>query len=72
MNIGVLALVGTRKGPFLLSGHDHRRCWRLGGPLLDGWAVYRATVDARGETIYAAANHVVCGPAASGRPGSNG
>jgi hypothetical protein len=72
MNIGVLALVGTRKGLFLLSGHDHRRCWRLDGPLLDGWAVYHATVDARDETIYAAANHIVYGPAASGRPGSNG
>ena len=39
MNIGVLALVGTRKSLFLLSGHDHRRCWPLDGPLLDGWAV---------------------------------
>jgi hypothetical protein len=45
MNIGVLALVGTRKGLFLLSGHDHRRCWPLDGPLLDSWAVYHATVD---------------------------
>ena len=62
MAIGVLALVGTRKGLFLLRGDDDRRCWRLDGPLLDGWAVYHATVDARDGTIYAAANHVVYGP----------
>ncbi len=62
MAIGVLALVGTRKGLFLLRGDDDRRCWRLDGPLLDGWAVYHATVDARDGTIYAAANHIVYGP----------
>ena len=37
MAIGVLALVGTRKGLFLLRGDDDRRSWRLAGPLLDGW-----------------------------------
>ena len=62
MAIGVLALVGTRKGLFLLRGDDDRRCWRLDGPLLDGWGVYHATVDGRDGTIYAAANDVVYGP----------
>ena len=37
MGIGVLALVGTRKGLFLLSGDDDRRGWQVDGPLLDGW-----------------------------------
>jgi hypothetical protein len=58
----VLALVGTRKGLFLLEGDDDRRDWRVEGPLLEGWAVYHATVDARDGTIHAAANHVVYGP----------
>jgi photosystem II stability/assembly factor-like uncharacterized protein len=60
--VGVLALVGTRKGLFLLEGDDDRRSWRVDGPLLDGWGVYHATVDARDGTFYAAANHVVYGP----------
>jgi len=62
MAIGVLALVGTRKGLFLLWGDDDRRGWRLDGPLLDGWGVYHATVDARDGTFYAAVNHLVYGP----------
>jgi hypothetical protein len=63
MAIGVLALVGTRKGLFLLWGDDDRRGWRVDGPLLDGWGVYHATVDARDGMFYAAVNHVVYGPA---------
>ena len=62
MAIAVLALVGTRKGLFLLRGDDDRRGWRMDGPLLDGWGVYHATVDARDGTFYAAANHIVYGP----------
>jgi photosystem II stability/assembly factor-like uncharacterized protein len=62
MAMGVLGLVGTRKGLFRLWGDDDRRGWRVDGPLLDGWGVYHATVDARDGTVYAAANHVVYGP----------
>lgn len=58
----MLALVGTRKGLFLLGGDGDRRRWTVEGPLLDGWGVYHATYDARDDTIYAAANHVVYGP----------
>jgi hypothetical protein len=54
MAFGVLALVGTRKGLFLLRGDVDRRGWRVEGPLLDGWVVYHATVDARD-------GHVLCG-----------
>ncbi|MCW3064898.1 MAG: exo-alpha-sialidase [Solirubrobacterales bacterium] len=60
--IGVLALVGTRKGLFLLWGDDDRRRWQAEGPLLEGWGVYHATVDPRDGTLHAAANHVVYGP----------
>ena len=35
MAFGVLALVGTRKGLFLLRRDDDRRSWRLDGPLHD-------------------------------------
>ena len=62
MAIGVRALVGTRWGLFMLWGDDDRRGWRVDGPLLDGWGVYHATVDARDGTVYAAANHIVYGP----------
>ena len=60
--IGTLALVGTRKGLFLLWGDETRRRWDTEGPLLDGWGVYHALVDARDGTIFAAANHIVYGP----------
>jgi photosystem II stability/assembly factor-like uncharacterized protein len=60
--MGVLALVGTRKGLFLLTADDGRDSWRAEGPLLDGWSVYHAIVDERDGTIYAAANHLVYGP----------
>ena len=62
MAFGVMALVGTRKGLFLLRGDGDRRDWRVDGPLLDGWGVYHATVDPRDGTFYAAVNHLVYGP----------
>jgi hypothetical protein len=62
MTIGVLALVGTRKGLFMLRGDAARRTWQAEDPLLDGWVVYHATVDPRDGTVYAAANHAVYGP----------
>jgi photosystem II stability/assembly factor-like uncharacterized protein len=61
--VSVRALVGTRKGLFVFHGDDARREWHLaGGPLLEGWGIYHATVDARNGTVYAAANHLVYGP----------
>lgn len=60
--MGVLALVGTRKGLFLLQGGEDRREWVVDGPLLAGWGVYHATLDARSGVIYAAANHYTYGP----------
>jgi hypothetical protein len=60
--IGVLALVGTRKGLFLLRADDDRRRWDVEGPLLEGWGIYHATTDPRDGTIHAAANHAVYGP----------
>jgi photosystem II stability/assembly factor-like uncharacterized protein len=61
MATAVLALVGTRKGLFLLWEED-RRGWRVDGPLLDGRGLYHAIIDARDGMLYAAANHIVYGP----------
>lgn len=55
-------MVGTRKGLFALEAEDDRRRWRVEGPLLAGWGVYHAMVDARNGTVYAAANHYTYGP----------
>jgi photosystem II stability/assembly factor-like uncharacterized protein len=60
--VGVLALVGTRKGLFRLEGDDSRRTWRVEGPLLDSWGVYHAILDVRTGVIHAAANHTTYGP----------
>ncbi|MFN2469116.1 MAG: exo-alpha-sialidase [Gaiellaceae bacterium] len=59
--MGVLLLVGTRKGLFLLRGDEARRDWQLEGPLLTGWSVYHAILDPRDGTMYAAANNWVYG-----------
>lgn len=60
--MGVQALVGTRKGLFLLSGDRDRVSWGVDGPFLEGWGVFHATVDARDGTMFAATNHMVYGP----------
>jgi hypothetical protein len=58
----VLALVGTRKGLFLLTASQERVNWEVQGPLLDGWGIFHAIRDERDGTLYAAANHLVYGP----------
>ena len=56
-----VALVGTRKGLFLLEGDEDRRGWALRGPYLSGWSVFHAVVDPRDGTIHAATNSDVYG-----------
>jgi photosystem II stability/assembly factor-like uncharacterized protein len=53
--VGVLVLVGTRKGLFLLRAED-RSDWSVEGPLLKGMEVYHAIRDPRDGTLYAATN----------------
>ena len=43
--MSVLALVGTRKGLFLLESDEERQDWSLEGPVLTGWSVFHAVVD---------------------------
>ena len=52
-------LVGTRKGLFVL--HEAGAHWRLGEPLLPGWGVYHAILDARDGTMHVCANNFVYG-----------
>ena len=52
---GIVLLVGTRKGCFLLEGDRDRRDWNVRGPFCDGWPIYHAVHDPASETIYAAA-----------------
>lgn len=53
---GLLLLIGTRKGAFLLKNDGRRRDWHLEGPFLAGSEVNHATLDQRSGTIYATAN----------------
>ena len=59
--MSVLVLVGTRKGLFLLESDESRRDWKLEGPLLTGWSIFHAMLDARDGTIHAATNNEVYG-----------
>jgi photosystem II stability/assembly factor-like uncharacterized protein len=59
--VGLLLLVGTRKGLFRLESDDARGEWRIDGPVLTGWEVMHAVVDPRDSTVYAAANNFVYG-----------
>src|SRR5919204_921604 len=58
--MGAAVLAGTRKGLFVLRSDD-RRAWTVEEPVLEGWEVYHAVQDARGGSLYAAANHAVYG-----------
>jgi photosystem II stability/assembly factor-like uncharacterized protein len=52
---GVMLLVGTRKGCFLLEGDRDRRSWTVKGPFCESWPVYHAVLDKSSGTIFAAA-----------------
>src|SRR5918911_1057392 len=62
--MGVAALVGTRKGLFVLVGDETRREWKVEGPHLTGFEVFHATRDPRDGTLHAATNNWVYGATA--------
>jgi photosystem II stability/assembly factor-like uncharacterized protein len=55
-----VALIGTRKGLFVLES-DGRREWKLDGPFLTGWSVFHAVLDPRDGTIHTATNSELYG-----------
>jgi photosystem II stability/assembly factor-like uncharacterized protein len=59
--VAAVVLVGTEKGLFLLVSDAARRRWTLEGPLLTGWSVYHAILDARDGSLHACTNHEVYG-----------
>ncbi|MCS6910270.1 MAG: hypothetical protein NZM11_06850 [Anaerolineales bacterium] len=36
----VRVLVGTRKGAFILTSTEKRKCWKVSGPHFAGWEIY--------------------------------
>jgi photosystem II stability/assembly factor-like uncharacterized protein len=59
--VGVLLLIGTRKGLSLIHGDDERRSFEVEGPLLSGWSINHAVLDPRDGCVYACANNWVYG-----------
>lgn len=52
----VVVCVGTKRGLFILQSDRRRASWSVEGPLLKGWQIYHAVVDARGTPrVHAAA-----------------
>ena len=52
---GVMVLVGTRKGAFILSSDRSRKAWQMSGPHSPGSEVFHLTYDHReGGIVFAA------------------
>lgn len=59
----LLALVGTRKGAFILTGDPYRQQWRISGPYSPGTDIFHLNYDSRaGGRIVAASNSMWFGP----------
>lgn len=59
---GVVLVVGTKKGLFILRSSRRRERWRCSGPFLAGEDVNHAVLDPRDGTLYAAATSPWFGP----------
>ncbi|MCE7929448.1 MAG: exo-alpha-sialidase, partial [Chloroflexi bacterium CFX7] len=57
-------LVGTRKGAWIYTANESRRCWEVSEPIMPGWTVHHMAADLRCDPprLYAAANHWAWGP----------
>src|SRR5688572_29200319 len=63
MTRGVVVMVGTRKGGYLLRSGAERRQWTQEGPLFTGEPVYHMAFDHRdGASLFAACNQTWGGP----------
>lgn len=54
MSKGVLVLLGTRKGAFVLESTPSRRRWKIRGPYLPGQSVMHMAFDPRSGILFAA------------------
>ncbi len=63
MKKGVIVMVGTRKGAYVLRSGPARSRWSVEGPLFPGEPVYHMAFDQRdGSSLYAACNLTWGGP----------
>lgn len=56
--MGVLLVVGTEKGAFLIRSDRARERWSIEGPVFKGWKVTTAMRDARGRYFLGVASRV--------------
>ncbi len=50
----VIALVGTKKGAFLLESNEERKNWTVRGPFCDNWPILHINYDPASKAIFAA------------------
>src|SRR5438132_8562003 len=62
MSTRVLALIGTKKGGFILESDASRRDWAVQGPFCQAWPVNHVTYDPTTRTIYAGGGNEWYGP----------
>ena len=53
-NRGMMILVGTTKGAFLVSGDTNRSNWAVQGPFCDGWPINHVVGDPATGMVWAA------------------
>ncbi len=63
MALGVMLLVGTRKGAFLVESGLERAVWSIRGPLCEGWPVFDVSYDRSVGAILAGTGSPWFGPA---------
>ena len=59
----VLALIGTKKGVFILASDADRQSWRMRGPFCETWPINHVIADPTSGAIYAGGGNAWFGPA---------
>jgi hypothetical protein len=63
MTNGVILLIGTKKGAFLLESDSDRQSWDLRGPYCATWPINHVIADPQSKEIYAGGGNEWFGPA---------
>lgn len=61
--VRVLAMVGTKKGAFLLESDERRDRWEIRGPMCNNWPILHVNYDPATESVYAVGGSPWYGPA---------